>query len=106
MEIFGQRFRRSSEADAFGLCGSDSLRLPLPDVGALVFRHKGQHLQHDVAEEGPQQVLASPGVQQGHIQHRDVDAFFFREEAPLLQYFGVVPPQTVDALDIEQIVFF
>ena len=34
----------------------------LPDVGALVLRHKGEHLQHDVAQESAHQVFATPGV--------------------------------------------
>ena len=75
---------------------------PLPPQ----FRYKGQHLQHNVAEESTQQILSPPGVQQGHIQHHNINAFFFGEEPPLLQNFCVVAPQTVDALDIEQIVFF
>ena len=79
----------------------NAFRLPLADVGALVFRHKGQHLEHNVAEEGAHQVLAPPGIQQGHIQHYDVDAFIFRQDTPLILNFLVVASQPVDALDIE-----
>lgn len=95
-----------AEPNPPGLCRRNSLCLPLADIGALVFRYKGQHLQHNVAEESTQQILSPPGVQQGHIQHHNINAFFFGEEPPLLQNFCVVAPQTVDALDIEQIVFF
>ena len=82
------------------------LGLPLADVGALIFRHKGKYLQHDVAEKGAHQIFAPAGIQQRHIQHYDVDAFLFRQYPPLLQNLPIVPAQTVDALDVEQIVFF
>ena len=57
--------------------------LPLPDVGALVLRHKGEHLQHDVTQESAHQVFAAPGIQQRHIQHHDVSAFCLCEQPPL-----------------------
>lgn len=106
MKTVRQRFGRPAEPNPPGLCRRNSLCLPLADIGALVFRYKGQHLQHNVAEESTQQILSPPGVQQGHIQHHNINAFFFGEEPPLLQNFCVVAPQTVDALDAEQIVFF
>lgn len=40
------------------------------------------------------------------IQHHNVDAFILCEHPPLLQNFRVIAPQTINALDIEQIVFF
>lgn len=106
MEVFGQRSGRPPEPDALCLCGGDALGLPLPDIGALALGHKGQHLQHDVAEECAHQVLAPAGVQQRHIQHHDVNALFLRQHPPLFQNFRIVAPQPVDALDVEQIAFF
>ena len=102
--VFWQRPGRSAESHTPGPCRRNPLCLPLADVGALVLRHKGQHLQDDIAEECPHQVFAPPGVQQGHIQHYNVDALLLGENPPLLQNLAVVAPQPVDALDIEQIV--
>ena len=102
----GIRFGRPPKPNALGFGRSNTLSLPLPDVGALVLCHKRQYLQHNVTEEGSQQILASPCIQKWHIQNHNVNAFFLCEKAPLLQYFGVIASQTVDALDIEQIVFF
>ena len=39
----------------------------------LVFRHKGQHLEDNIAEEGPHQVFAPASVQQRHVQHHNVN---------------------------------
>ena len=98
-------FFRAAEADAPGFGGGDTLGLALADVGPLVFRHKGQHLQHDVRQKGAHQVLAPAGVQQGHIQHHDVGPLFLGDDPPLLQNLPVVAPQPVDALDTEQVIF-
>ena len=103
MKVFRQRQWRSAKADALGFRRRDTLRLSLTDIGALILRHKGQHLQDNIAEEGSHQVLAPAGVQQRHIQYHDVDAFFFREDAPLFQNLAIIPSQPVDALDVEQI---
>ena len=46
------------------------------------------------------------GIQQGHVQHHDVHPLLLGEQPPLLQDLPIVAPQTVDALDVEQIVFF
>jgi len=95
---------RSAKPHTPGHCRRNALRLPLADVGALVLRHEGQHLQDNIAEEGPHQVLAPAGVQQRHIQHHNVDALLLGQNPPLLQNLAVVAPQPVDALDVEQIV--
>ena len=58
-------------------------------------------MQHEVGDEGSHQVLALSGVQQGHIQNTDVDALFLGQKPPLLLYFLVIPPQTVDAEHIQ-----
>lgn len=69
---------------ATGFCRCNALRLPLPDVGALVFSHKGEHLQHDVAQKSSHQVFATPSIQQRHIQHYNVCALCLGEQPPLL----------------------
>ena len=61
-------------------------------------------MQDNIAEEGPHQVLASPGVQQRHIQHHNVDLLLLGEYPPLILDFFIVASQPVDALDVEQIV--
>ena len=63
-------------------------------------------MQDNVTEKGPHQVLAPTGVQQRHIQYHKINTFLLREDAPLFQDFAIISPQTVDALDVEQIVFF
>lgn len=56
-----------------------------------------------VCDKGPHQIFALSGVQQGHIQHHDVYAFFFGEYAPLDLNFFVVASKTVDAGKIKHI---
>ena len=104
MIVFRERPGRSAEPDAPGLRRRDALPLPLTDVGALVFRHEGQHLQDNIAEEGPHQVLAPAGIQERHIQHHNVNALLLGENPPLILDFFIVASQPVDALDVEQIV--
>ena len=72
----------------------------------LVLGHEGEHLQDDVAEERPDKVFPTPGIQKGHVDYADVDTLFLCQDAPLFQYLGVVPAQAVNALDIEQITPF
>ena len=96
MEILVQRFGWPPKPNALDFCRRNTLCLPLPDVGALVLCHKRQHLQHNVTEEGSQQILASPCIQKRHIQHHNVNAFFLCAKAPLLQYFCVIASQKVD----------
>ena len=92
LEIIRQGFGGAAKFYAPGLCGGDSLRLTLPNVAPLVFCHKGQHLQNNVAEKGPHQVLTPSGIQQRHIQHHNIDSFFFGKNTPLLQNFLIVAP--------------
>ena len=73
IEVVWKRPGRSAKLHTASLCRCNALCLPLPDVGALVLRHKGEHLQHDVTQESAHQVFAAPGIQQRHIQHYDVD---------------------------------
>ena len=104
VEIVWEGKGRAAKAYAPGLGCRDTLRLPLADVVALVFRHEGEHLEHNVAEKGAHQILASPGVQKGHVQYGDVHALFLGEHPPLFQNLAVVAPQSVDAFDIQKII--
>ena len=61
-------------------------------------------MKHDVTEKSSHQILAPAGVQQGHIQHYDVDALLLGKNPPLILDFFVVASQPVDALGEEQIV--
>ena len=100
------RGKRSAKPHTPQSGSGDTFRLSLFDVGALILSDKGKDLQYDVAEEGSHQVFPSAGVQQGHIQNHDVNSFLFREIAPLILDFLIIASQTVNAFDIEQIVFF
>lgn len=102
-EILRQRPGRPAEPDAPELRRFDALSLSLPDVPSLVLRHKRQHLQHDVAQERPHQILSSPGVQKGHVQHDDGGLTGLGDAGPLLQNLGVVPAQAVDAFDHQNV---
>lgn len=95
-----------AEPDAFRFRGGDPLRLSLTDVTAFILRYEGQHLQNNVTEKSTHKVFASPGIQQRHIDHANVDAFFLCQDAPLFQYLRVVPAQAVNALDIQQVASF
>ena len=104
MKILRQRAGRPAEANPPGLGRGDALCLALAEVSPLVLRHEGEDLQDDVAEEGAHQVLAPPGVQQGHVQHHDIHPLLLGKQTPLVQNLPVVAPQAVDAVEIEQIV--
>lgn len=56
--------------------------LTLPDVHPLILRHKRQHLQHNV------------------------NPLLFHEDPPPFQYFPIIAPQPVYALDVEQVILF
>ena len=62
VEVFRQGTGRTSKADSLAFRCRNAFRLPLPDVGTLVFCHKGQHLQHNIGEECTHQIFASAGV--------------------------------------------
>ena len=82
--VHRQRSGRTAEPYPPRLCRRNALQLPLPDVGALVLRHEGQHLQNDIAEKGPHKVFPPAGVQKGHVQYDDVNLFLFGQNPPLL----------------------
>lgn len=84
VEVLRQGAGRSAKTHTFAFRRRNTLSLSLPDVGALVLRHKGKHLQHNVAQEGAHQVFAATGVQQRHIQHHDVSTLCLGEQPPLL----------------------
>ena len=60
-------------------------------------------MQHNVAEERTHQVFSSPGVQQGHIQHHDVNSLVLGQHSPLDLNLLVVTPQPVNALDVKDV---
>lgn len=105
-KVIGKRKRRSAKLYPFDFGCRNAFRLPLPNVGALVFRNKGKHLQNDVAEEGSHQIFAPACVQQRHVQNHNVNAFFLSQASPVYQDLLIIAPQTVNAFDVEQIVFF
>nr|DAE41435.1 MAG TPA: hypothetical protein [Caudoviricetes sp.]DAJ53536.1 MAG TPA: hypothetical protein [Caudoviricetes sp.] len=63
-------------------------------------------MQYNITQECPHQVFPSTGIQQRHIQYHNINSFPLSQYPPLLQNLRIVTPQTIDALDIEQIVLF
>ena len=106
MEIVWQWQLWSPEFHTVCLCRRDAFRLTDADILALVLCHKGQDLQHDITDECAEEVFSVAGIEQGHIQHHNIDLFLFRQNAPLFLYLFIVPAEAVDALDVEQIAFF
>ena len=93
----GARF--PSEAYAAGLGRGYAFGLSPSDVFPLVLSHEGKHLQHEIGNEGAEQILVSAGVEKGHVQHKDIHLHFLGENVPLLLDFLVVSSQTIDAGD-------
>lgn len=87
--------------DAPQPCSGDAFGLASPDVFPLVLGHEREHLQHEVGNEGPQQVPVPPGIQQRHVQYKDVHMQFLREQPSLPLYFLIIAAQTIDARDAE-----
>lgn len=89
-----------------GFCRSYPFSLALADIVSFIFSDEGKHLEHNVAEKCPYQVLPTAGIQEGHVDHVNADPDLFREDPPLLLDFFVVTAKTADALDIKQVVLF
>ena len=63
--------------------------------------HEREYLQHEVGNEGPQQIPVPPCIQQRHVQYKNVHMQFPREQPPLLLYFLIIAAQAIDARDTE-----
>ena len=59
--------------DTPGLGRSNPLGLAFADTLPLILCHKGQDLEHEIRDEGPHEVLAVAGIQQGHVHNADVN---------------------------------
>ena len=81
----------------------DPLCLPLADELTLRLRDVAEQLQYNVRDQLPGQVAVLPRVQQRHIQNDDRGPLRLRDDAPLLENFGVVPAQPVDALHDQRV---
>lgn len=73
----GGKFRRqglgrSAEADAFFPGGGNAFGLASAYILPFVLGGEGKHLKHEVGDEGAEQVLVAPGVEQGHVEHHDI----------------------------------
>lgn len=106
VEIVRQGPWGPSELDTPGLGCGDAFGLALLDCCSFVFCDKRQNLQYDIAQERSHQILAPAGIQKGHVQYHDVNALLFRQNAPLTLDIFIISAETVDALDVEQIVLF
>ena len=62
-----------------------------------------EDLQDEIGDEGPHEVLAVAGVQEGHVQDADVPAEVLGEQPPLVLDVLVVAAQAVDAGHAEQV---
>ena len=60
-------------------------------------------MKGQVGDEGADQVLPVPGVQQGHVDDADVRPDVLGQRPPLILDFPVAPPKPVDAQDVEQV---
>ena len=101
-----RRILASVEYDALRLRRRNALGLPLVNELALELRHIGKQLQDDIRDQRTRQIPAFSRIEQRHIQHHDGRAFFLCNDAPLLQNFLIIAPQTVDALDNKRIAVF
>lgn len=63
VKVFRKRSRWPTEAHSFGLCRSNSLGLPLFDIGAFILRNKAQNLQNNITQKCSHQVFATAGIQ-------------------------------------------
>lgn len=104
VEILRHRLARPAEPHAAHPGRLDALPLALPDVFALRLRHVGEDLQDEVGHKRAGQVAPGlPCVEQRHVEHDDVHALVFRDDAPLVQDLLVIAPQPVDGFDHEHI---
>ena len=90
-------------ARAAGAGGGDALGLAGADVFPFALGHEGENLQDEIGDEGPHEVLAVAGVQEGHVQDADVHADVLGEQPPLVLDVLVVAAQAVDAGHAEQV---
>ena len=97
VEACGQGLFRAAEFYAAFPGSFDALALTLADNPPFVVGHEAQDAEDEVADEGAEEILGAPRVEQGHVDDADVDALRAREEAPLLLDLLVVPSQPVDA---------
>ena len=97
----------TSEPDTAFFCGSNAFALALPGVFALLLRHIGEHLKHQVGDKSARKVArAGAGIQKRHIQNEYVRAKVFCDVRPLPQYHVVISAQAVKAVYDEQIAIF
>lgn len=103
-----KRFRtlnpRTPEADSAQPCGSDALRLSLPDVFTFDLGHVAEQLEQYVRDElarySPSRLTR---IQKGHVQNDDVYAALLRETTPLLYDVIVASTKPVDAFHDQRI---
>ena len=74
--------------------------MALLGVVAFNLRDIGKQLQHQIGNENAGDILVDDArVEQGHIDHDDIDRFPLRQRPPLLEDLVVIPSKPVDALD-------
>lgn len=60
-------------------------------------------MQNQVGDESTHQILALPAIQQRHINDADVHILLLGQDASLILHLLIIAPQSVDALNVEQV---
>ena len=106
-ELFAVYRIRASEPDAFFLCCRDPFGLARPYVLPLVFRHEGEHLQHDIGDKlSDERIRFGARIEDGHIEHEDICLYLVCDAVPFVDDHFIVAPQAVDGFYNEQIAAF
>ena len=66
---------------------------------AFVFSDERKKLEHKISDKRAKQIFALPRVEQGHVEHNDIDALFLGEQTPLFLNLTVVASQSVDGVN-------
>ena len=104
VKSIGQWFGRPAKAYAFSFGSGNAFRLSRADIGAFVFGDEGEDLQHDIRNKlAHERVGFFAGIEQGHIEHKNIRADTFCNAPPLVDYHIIVPAQSVDGFNDEQV---
>ena len=83
------------------------MSLPFFNVGPFGFSNERKKLQDEICNKLPDQSTGFVRrIKERHVEDADIHAFDFDEDSPLFKDILIVPAETVDALDVEQVVFF
>ena len=95
LTVFGHGQSRSAHMNSPRPGGGDAFCLALFDVFPFALSDKAEDLKHQIRDEGAHQIFSVAGIQQGHVDHADVDADILCQGTPLILSFFIVPAQSV-----------